>query len=67
MSNQKLDQIKTAGFILKPDAPEIKPLYEKIKIQFENKGITVLIGDISAKMIESEGISFESMCEKSDF
>ena len=67
MSNQKLAQIKTAGFILKPDAPEIKPLYEKIKIQFENKGITVLIGDISAKMIESEGIPFESMCEKSDF
>jgi len=67
MSKQKLAQIKIAGFILKPDAPEIKPLYEKIKIQFESKGITVLIGDKSAKMIEEEGIPFESMCEKSDF
>jgi NAD+ kinase len=67
MSNQKLAQIKTAGFILKPDAAEIKPLYEKIKAQFEAKGFTVLIGDISAKMIGLEGISFDSMCKKSDF
>jgi len=31
MSNEKLAQIKTAGFILKPNDPEIKPLYERIK------------------------------------
>jgi NAD+ kinase len=67
MSNQKLANIKTAGFILKPDAAEIKPLYEKIKAQFEAKGFSVLIGDKSAKMIGLEGISFDSMCEKSDF
>jgi len=67
MNNQKLAQIKTAGFILKPDAAEIKPLYEKIKAQFEAKGFRVLIGDISAKMIGLEGIPFDSMCEKSDF
>jgi len=67
MSSQKLAQIKTAGFILKPDAAEIKPLYEKIKAQFEAKGFRVLIGDISAKMIGLEGIPFDAMCEKSDF
>ena len=67
MSNQKLAQIKTAGFILKPNAPEIKPLYEKIKAQFETKGITVIIGENSAEMIGLEGLPFEFMCEKSDF
>ncbi len=67
MSNQKLAQIKTAGFILKPNAPEIKPLYEKIKAQFEVKGITVLIDQNSAEMIELEGLPFEKMCEKADF
>ncbi len=67
MSNQKLAQIKTAGFILKPNAPEIKPLYEKIKAQFEAKGIAVLIGRNSAKMIGLEGLPFEKMCERSDF
>jgi len=67
MSNQKLAQIKTAGFILKPNAAEIKPLYEKIKVQFEVKGITVLIDQNSAEMIELEGLPFEKMCEKADF
>ena len=64
---EKLAQIKTAGFILKPNAPEIKPLYEKIKAQFEAKGIAVLIGRNSAEMIGLEGLPFEKMCEKSDF
>jgi len=67
MSNQKLAQIKTAGFILKPDTPEIKPLYEKIKSQFEAKGIIVLIGENSAEMIGLKGLPFEKMCEKADF
>ena len=67
MSNQKLAQIKTAGFILKPNAPEIKPLYEKIKAQFEAKGMVVIISEQSAEMIGTNGIDFEGMCKKSDF
>lgn len=67
MSNQKLDRIKTAGFILKPNAPEIKTLYERIKAEFESKGITVLIGENSAEMIGVDGLPFEKMCERSDF
>lgn len=64
---EKLAQIKTAGFILKPEAPEIKPLYEKVKREFEAKGIRVILADRSAKMIGVEGISFETMCEEADF
>ncbi len=64
---EKLAQIKTAGFILKPEAAEIKPLYEKIKAQFEAKGIVVLIDKNSAKMIGVEGLPFEKICEKADF
>ncbi len=64
---EKLAQIKTAGFILKPEAAEIKPLYEKIKAQFEAKGITVLIDENSAEMIGLEGLPFEKMCEEADF
>ncbi len=66
-SLEKLAQIKTAGFMLKPNAPEIKPLYEKIKAQFEKKGIVVLIGKNSAKMIGLEGLPFEKICEEVDF
>jgi len=67
MSNQKLKQIKTAGFILKPNDPEIKPLYEKIKAQFELRGISVLLAERSANMIAEEGMDFVKMCEEVDF
>ncbi len=67
MSNQKLAQMKTAGFILKPNAPEIKPLYEKIKSQFEARGLRVVIAERSAEMIGIEGLTFEKMCEEADF
>jgi len=64
---EKLAQIKTAGFILKPNDPDIKTLYERIKAQFEAKGIAILLGEYSAKMIGLEGVSFKQMCEESDF
>ena len=67
MNNQKLEQIKTAGFILKPAAPEIKPLYEKIKSQFEACGIEVLLAESSAQMVALKGLDFDEMCKKSDF
>jgi NAD+ kinase len=67
MRKRKLEQIKTAGFILKPDAPEIKPLYEKIKAQFEARGISVVLAERSANMINDKGIPFEKMCQEVDF
>ena len=67
MSNQKLSEIKTAGFILKPGDPEIKTLYERIKAEFEARGISVLLAERSASMINEKGIPFESMCAQADF
>ena len=64
---KKLAQIKTAGFVLKPDTVEIKPIYEKIKAQFEAKGLRVLLAKNSAKMIGLEGLDFDMMCKESDF
>ncbi len=67
MSNQKLKQIKTAGFMLKPEAIEIKILYKKIRALFEERGITVLLAERSAIRLGLEGVAFEKMCEKADF
>jgi len=53
--------------MLKPDAPEIRPVYERIKAQFESKGIEVLLSARSARMIGLEGMPFEQMCEAVDF
>ncbi len=67
MSAQKVEQIKIAGFVLKPNTPEIKALYLRIKEQFEAKGITVLLSEKSSAMIGIDGIAFEDLCEQSDF
>jgi len=67
MDKEKLAQITRAGFILKPDSPEIKPLYKTIKAQFETKGIAVMLSEKSAKMVGLEGIPFEEMCREADF
>ncbi len=67
MYSEKLDKIKIAGFVLKPDDPAIRLLYIRIKSQFEAKGIAVLLAEHSAKMIGLEGVPFDKMCEESDF
>ncbi len=67
MNNQKLKKIEVAGFILKPNDPEIKSLYLKIKKYFEERGIEVILAKRSANMIGENGELFDTMCEKSDF
>ena len=65
--SERLDRIETAGFILKPDSPEIRPVYEQVRRSFEARGLKVLLAERSARMIGAEGIPFERMCESSDF
>jgi len=68
LSEDKLTKIDVAGFVIKPNAPEIRDIYEKIKAKFEERNIEVLLVEHSAKMIgSSEGVSFEKLCDKSDF
>ncbi|SFZ97785.1 NAD kinase [hydrothermal vent metagenome] len=67
MGSKKLEQIKTAGFVFKPEDPDIKTLYERIKAEFESKGISVLLEEKSADMINVDGVSFDNMCANSDF
>jgi NAD+ kinase len=64
---KQLERVKTVGFILKPNAPEIRPVYETIKAQFESRGITVLLSEKSARMIGLDGLPFGEMCLRADF
>ncbi len=67
-NNELLNSIKTAGVILKPKAPELKDVYLKIKKEFENVGITILLEESSADMIGQEGgMAFKELCHQSDF
>jgi len=67
MKTETLGEIRKAGFILKPDSPEIRALYLRIKEQFESKGIEVMLSEKSAKMVHLAGMAFDEMCQKADF
>ncbi|MEA3513563.1 MAG: NAD(+)/NADH kinase, partial [Campylobacterota bacterium] len=63
-----LDKIETAGFILKPNASDIKDIYFDIKKQFEKFNISVLLELNGANQLNIEdGIEFEELCKRSDF
>ncbi len=67
-NNQLLSQNKIAGFILKPNAPELRNTFLDIKKMFEDVGIQVLINKDSADMIGlDDGIEFDTLCNQSDF
>jgi len=68
VSEEQSLEINVAGFVIKPDAPEIATLYQEIKRKFEERGIEVLLVEHSAQMLSlTGGISFEQLCRESDF
>lgn len=67
-NNKLLDSKKTAGFILKPNASDIKDIYKDIKSTFEKFGINVLLElDSAQKLGLKDGLAFDELCEQSDF
>jgi len=67
-NNAILEKTDIAGFILKPDASDIKSIYLEIKKMFEDYGIQVLLDESSADQLNIEGgLEFDALCKKSDF
>ena len=67
-NNAILEKTDIAGFILKPDASDIKSIYLEIKKMFEDYGIQVLLDESSAEQLNIEdGLEFDALCKKSDF
>jgi NAD+ kinase len=64
--SKKLNRIKKVGFVLRPDSIHILPIYNDIKSKFEDKGIEVLLGHLSANMVGLNGINFHKMCQEVD-
>ncbi len=62
-----IQDYKSVGFILKPNAPEIKDTFLNIKRRFEEFGISVVLDEASANMVGLEGVDFNTMCKSSDF
>ena len=66
--DKAIKQYSCAGFILKPNAPELLDTFLKIKSKFNACGIEVQLAKKSASMIGLDsGIEFEDMCGSCDF
>jgi NAD+ kinase len=67
-NNELLKNINIAGVILKPNAPEIKSMYLKLKAIFEKFSIKILLEENSANMLDlDDGLEFNQLCINSDF
>lgn len=67
MTEDRLSQVKKAGFVLRPDSPTIKDIYDDVKYKFNSSGIDVLLSEESASAIGYSGVDFDYMCEECDF
>jgi len=54
------------GIVLRPSSPDIKPLFLKVKDEFEKYNSLVYLDTNSAKMIGLIGIEFDRMCDMCD-
>jgi NAD+ kinase len=62
-----LTQIKTVGLVCKPNDTTLMPYVAEIKSALQLQGVTLLMEQKSAQMLGHTGVSFEQMCEESDF
>jgi NAD+ kinase len=66
-TNEKLKQIKYVGLVSKPNDRSLIRHYIKIKNALLKHGVELMVECKSAELLECDGVSFEQMCEKSDF
>ncbi len=67
-NNELLTTTNIAGVILKPNAPDIQPMYLKLKAIFKKFNIEIILEKNSATMINiDKGIEFNDLCEQCDF
>ncbi len=65
-NDEKLTDIKTAGLVIRPKSPNLKPYFQILKKSLKKHGVTLLVEYKSAVQLGIEGIKREEMFEKSD-
>ena len=66
-SYKHLDKIENIGVVLRPQSPELKDIFSKIEDLFLEKNINLILESNSAKMIDKDGVDFDTLCKKVDF
>ena len=66
-SHEKIENLKTAGLVVRPDSPELRKYYEILRDALQKHGATLLVESKSAEQFGIEGIPAEEMFAQSDF
>lgn len=66
-NSELLNNIKSAGIILRPSSPELKETYLRILELFASANIEIYLEDNSANMINLKGYPLDELCNKVDF
>ncbi len=66
-TNERLKQIKCVGLVSKPKDTKLVHHYKKIKDSLLKYDVELIVEQSSAELLNCEAVSFEQMCERSDF
>jgi len=66
-TNEKLKQITCVGLVIKPNDTELADHYKKIKDALLKYDVELIVESKSAKLLGCKSVSFEIMCQRSDF
>jgi NAD+ kinase len=66
-NSKKLERIKCVGLVVRPNSPNLKKYYLKLKKVLDEEGIELLVSKRSSSYLECKGYDEEEVFSKADF
>jgi len=66
-NSEKLSNIKHVGLVVRPNSPDLKKYYLKLKKALDELDIELLVSKRSSSYLECDGVDEKEMFKKSDF
>jgi len=66
-NSKKLEKIRCVGLVVRPNSPELKKYYLKLKKVLDEEGIELLVSKRSSSYLECKGYDEKKVFLKADF
>ncbi len=66
-SNEKLPKIESVGLVVRPDSPQLKKYYLRLKEKLENLNIKLMVSNRSSNYLDCKGYDEKEIFKKVDF
>ncbi len=64
--SQPIEKIESVGLVVRPNSPQLKPYYVRLKDKLESFGINLLVSKRSEGYLDCDGVEEGELFEKSD-